>query len=219
MKGAAGLPLAGFWPADNRMLMANRKVDATGWFWENGVYDIQRPNPDADIGLPLNPDPRSACGILLAGKVAEAFSSDELRDMLRKGVMMDGFALQVLWSQGLGELTGVKPGQTFPSGVSERLTSHALNGHYAGDGRDALVGPEDGVFNLMPVAEGVGDLVHLINYDGAGRGVLFLDLYEFSGRPRRRGHLRSVDAPGAQRHAPSIAGGGRLVGRGAAARR
>ena len=173
VKGAAGLPLAGFWPADNRMLMANRKVDATGWFWEHGVYDIQRPNPDADIGLPLNPDPRSACGTLLAGKVAEAFTSDELRDMLRKSVLMDGFALQVLWSQGLGELTGVKPGQTFPSGVSERLTSHALNGHYAGDGRDALVGPEDGVCSLVPVAEGVGDLTHLINYDGADVGSCF----------------------------------------------
>jgi len=32
----------------------------------------------------LTSDPRSACGTLLAGKVAEAFTSDELRDMLRK---------------------------------------------------------------------------------------------------------------------------------------
>jgi hypothetical protein len=72
------------------------------------------PTRNAELGLPLNPDPRSACGTLLAGKVAEAFSSDELRDMLRKGVLMDAFALQVLWSQGLGELAGVKPGQPFP---------------------------------------------------------------------------------------------------------
>ena len=172
-EGVAGLPLAGFWPADNRMLMANRKVDATGWFWEQGAYDIQRPNPLAEVGLPLNPDPHSACGILLAGKVAEAFTKDELRDMLRKGVLMDGIALQVLWSQGLGELTGVKPGQSFPSGVSERLTPHALNGRYAGDGRDALVGPADGVCSLVPVAEGVGDLAHLVRYDDADVGSCF----------------------------------------------
>jgi hypothetical protein len=153
--------------------MANRKVDATGWFWEQGAYDIQRPNPLAEVGLPLNPDPHSACGILLAGKVAEAFTKDELRDMLRKGVLMDGIALQVLWSQGLGELTGVKPGQSFPSGVSERLTPHALNGRYAGDGRDALVGPADGVCSLVPVAEGVGDLAHLVRYDDADVGSCF----------------------------------------------
>ena len=27
---------------------------------------------------------------------------------------MDGFALKVLWARGLGELTGVKPGQNLP---------------------------------------------------------------------------------------------------------
>jgi hypothetical protein len=173
LEGAAGLPLVGLWPADNRLLMANRKVDTTGWFWEHGVYDIQQPNPLAELGLPLTPDPRSACGTLLAGKVAEAFTSDELRDMLRKGVLMDAFTLQALWSQGLGELAGVKPGQPFPSGVTERLTNHSLNGRYAGDGRDALVGPEDGVFSLVPVAEGVGDLAHLVRYDGADMGSCF----------------------------------------------
>jgi hypothetical protein len=173
LEGSAGLPLAGLWPADNRMLMANREVDAKGWFWEHGVYEIQRPNPDAEIGLPLNPDPRSACGTLLSGKVAEAFTPEELRDMLSKGVLMDAFALQVLWSQGLGELAGVKSGQVFPSGVSERLTNHSLNGRYAGDGRDALVGPEDGVCSLVPVAEGVGDLAHLVRYDGTDMGSCF----------------------------------------------
>ena len=50
-EGVAGLPLAGLWPVDNRLLMANRKVDNTGWFWEGGVYDIQRPNPLADLEL------------------------------------------------------------------------------------------------------------------------------------------------------------------------
>jgi hypothetical protein len=172
-EGAADLPLAGFWPADNRLLMANRRVDNTGWFWEGGVYDIQRPNPLAGVGLPLNPDPRSACGTLLAGKVAEAFSRDELRDMLRKGVLMDGLALQVLLSQGLGELAGVKPGKMLSGGVTERLTNHAFNGRYGGDGRDVLVGQVDGLFSLASVGEGVGDLAHLVFYDGTDGGCCF----------------------------------------------
>jgi hypothetical protein len=121
----------------------------------------------------LTTDPRSACGILLAGKVAEAFSKDELREMLKKGVLMDAFALQVLWSQGLGQLTGVKPGQAYPAGVIERLTKHALNGRYEGDEREAEAGPADGVCALVPVGEGVGDLAHLVRYDGVDVGCCF----------------------------------------------
>jgi hypothetical protein len=48
------------------------------------------------MGLPLTTDPQTACGVLLAGKVAEAFTAEELRGFLAKGVLMDGFALGVL---------------------------------------------------------------------------------------------------------------------------
>ena len=173
LEGRARLPLVGFWPADNRMLMANRQVDATGWFWEHGVYEIQRPNETVEMGLPLTTDPKSACGILLAGKVAEAFSTEELRGFLARGVLMDGIALDVFWARGLGELTGVKLGERIPAGITERLTSHPLNGRYAGDRRDILAGPADGVCSLAPVAEGVGDLAHLVRGNGSDAGMCF----------------------------------------------
>lgn len=173
LKGRASLPLAGFWPADNRMLMANRQVDATGWFWEHGRYEIQQPNETAEMGLPLTTDPKSACGVLLAGKVAEAFTTQELQSFLAKSVLMDGFALGVLWARGLGELTGVKTGERIPAGITERLTNHPLNGSYAGDRRDVLAGPADGVCSLVPVAEGVGDLAHLVRDGGADAGCCF----------------------------------------------
>ena len=173
LKGMAGMPLVGFWPADHRLLMANRQIDATGWFWEHGVYEIQQPNETAEMGLPLTTDPKAACGVLLAGKVAEAFTTEELRGFLSKGVLMDGIALGVFWERGLGELTGVKAGERIPAGITERLTNHPLNGRYAGDRRDVLANPADGVRSLVPVADGVGDLAHLVRSDGADAGSCF----------------------------------------------
>ena len=116
VEGAEGLPLMGLWPADHRELMARRQVDDGGWFWEGGAYDMQRPNALAEMGVPLTTDPRTACGVLLAGRVAEAFSDEELREMLARGVWMDGEALGVLWARGLGELAGVRPGERLPAG-------------------------------------------------------------------------------------------------------
>jgi hypothetical protein len=173
LESIVGLPLAGFWPADHRLLMANREVDATGWFWEQAAYGIQKPNETAEMGLPLTTDLNAACGILLAGRVAESFTVEELRGFLRKGVLMDRLALSVLWARGLGELTGVKPGEQFAGGITERLTNHELNGPYGSDRRDALVGPADGVCSLVPVAEGVEGLARLVRSDGADGGLCF----------------------------------------------
>jgi len=173
LKGMAALSPAGFWPADHPQLMANRQVDDTGWFWEHGVYDIQQPNETAEMGLPLTTDPKSAGGVLLAGKVAEAFTTEELRGFLAKSVLMDGYALGVLWARGLGELTGVKPGAHNLAGITERLTNHPLNGRYASDRRDVLAGTADGVCSLVPVAEGVGDLAHLVRWNGSDAGMSF----------------------------------------------
>jgi len=170
LEGAQGLPLVGLWPADHRELMARREVDERGWFWEGGPYDMQRPNALAEMGIPLTTDPRTSCGVVIAGRVAEAFDDGELRDMLSRGVWMDGEALNVLWARGLGQLAGVRPGEPLPGGVAEKLTAHPLNGDGAGDLRDALVGPGDHTCALTPVAEGVGDLAHLAFYDGTDRG-------------------------------------------------
>lgn len=166
----ADLPMVGLWPADHPQLMANREVDDRGWFWEGGPYDIQRPNQVAEMGIPFTTDPRTACGVLLAGQVAEAFTDDELRDMLAGGVLLDTDALQVLWSRGLGELTGVKVGERFSGDVIERLTDHLMNGRYAGDERKALGDRGHGIYSLVAVVEGVGDLAHLIDHDGTDRG-------------------------------------------------
>lgn len=165
-----GLPLAGLWPADSPSLMAERTVGPNGWFSEGPLYNIQQPNQLADIGIALTPDRRSSCGVILAGKVAEAFSADELRTMLQGAVLADGVALQVLWERGVGELTGVRPGEHYGSSVTEHFTDHQFNCADRGDGRDALVGPGDNVCSLAPAAPGVESLSRLMRYDGVDCG-------------------------------------------------
>ena len=81
------------------------------------MYEIAQPNETAEMGLPLTTDPQTACGVLLAGKVAEAFTAEELRGFLARGVLINGFALGVLWARGLGELMGLKPGDRIPDGI------------------------------------------------------------------------------------------------------
>lgn len=102
------MPMVGFWPIDRPCLHARRAVGEGGWFEEGGQYDIQRPNQTCEMGVPLTMDHRSACGVLLAGRLGEAFTTDELRRMLEGGVLMDAEALQVCWARGLGHLTGVR---------------------------------------------------------------------------------------------------------------
>ncbi len=168
-----GLQLSGLWPADHPLLMANRTVDAAGWFNEGPLYNIQQPNQLAEIGIAFTPDRRSACGVILAGKVAEGFSVEELRAILSGGVLLDGTALEVLWNRGLGELTGVKPGEKFRYSVLERFSDHPMNGSDRGDGREALIGPADNTCSLVPVASDVASLASLVRYDGKNCGSCF----------------------------------------------
>jgi len=160
-----GLPSAGFWPADDNALMGKRAVDRSGWFWEGGVYDIHQPNQLVEMGIPFSPAQGSSCGTLLAGKVAEAFSDNELRAILSRGVLLDSDALEVLWARGLGELAGVRPGKLLLGGAVETLTAHPLNGRYAGDSRDALVEPADKVRALELIAPQAQELARLTSYD------------------------------------------------------
>ncbi|MHB9033828.1 MAG: hypothetical protein ACYC6L_12385 [Anaerolineae bacterium] len=165
----AGLPIAGFWPAEDNALMGKRAVDASGFFWEGGVYNIQQANPIVDMGIALTPTPRLSAGTLLAGKIAEVFSDMELRAILGRGVLLDSYALEVLWARGLGEFTGAKPGKQLLGGAVETLTAHPLNGAFAGDNRDALVTPQDNTrsLELLPGAE---ELARLTGYDGRDHG-------------------------------------------------
>ena len=133
VKACVGLPLAGLWPADSPLLMANRTVGKQGWFHEDDpMYDIAAPNQWAELGFAFTAEPKSACGTLLAGQIAEALSDGDLQRILSGAVFMDVAALQVVHKRGFGSLTGVEPAEQI-GGVLERLAGHPLNGKYAGE--------------------------------------------------------------------------------------
>jgi len=162
------LATAGLWPAWTPRLMARRKVrQGEDWFGGGGAYDSTRAYLLAEIGLPLATD-RPGCGVILTGRIAEAFDDDELREMLSGGVLMDTATLDVLADRGLSELAGVGIVRRVNNGVAERFTDDPLNGPYAGETRDCRVefwGDATGLADVLePLAPDVRILAVMENY-------------------------------------------------------
>jgi hypothetical protein len=157
-----GTSLCGLWPAASPLLMANRAVDEHGWFREGDpAYDVSTPNSWLEQGFAFSNRPETACGTLLAGRVVEALSDNEIRTALSGAVFMDRTALQVLWQRGFGEMTGVQLGEK-QVGVYEQLTDHPLNGLYAGDSRLSL----DAGWALVPLNSQVQVLSRMVGLQG-----------------------------------------------------
>jgi len=130
---AAGLPTAGLWPAWSARMMARRSVrPGESWLGWSGRHNINIPKVLGDIGLPLASD-TPACGTVLCGHVAEAFSDDELKAMFARGVLMDSTALELLTDRGLGHLTGVRLAKRLDNGMWERFTNDSMNGRAVGE--------------------------------------------------------------------------------------
>ena len=132
---AQGLPLSGLWPAWHPRLMGRRDVTrGEDWFGFPELYDIGKPEALARLGLPMAAE--RGDGVFLAGRVAEAFTREQLSEMLSGPVLMDAFALEVLAKRGLGDLAGVRVAGWTDNGMAERLTNDPLNGSCAGMLRD-----------------------------------------------------------------------------------
>jgi hypothetical protein len=156
------LPTAGLWPAWTPRLMAGRKVrPGEDWFSGSPAYDSTRAYLLAEIGLPLATD-RPVCGVILTGRIAEAFDDGELQEMLAGGVLMDTAALDVLADRGLGELAGVRIVRQVSNGVAERFTDDPLNGPYAGEIRDCRIEFWGDATGLADVLEPVAPEVHIL---------------------------------------------------------
>jgi len=168
---AEGLPLAGVWLAANDLFMAQRRVENADWFSQDQQYNVGNAYVLAEIGLPLTADKTTACASVLTGKMAEAFSDDELRSILSGGVLIDGTALQELAKRSLEHLAGVRVGRTYDNGVWELLTEHPLNGASGGHGRDARMSLWPFVaLELLPMKQEVAALAQLVGYDGSNCG-------------------------------------------------
>lgn len=161
-----GTALCGLWPAASPLLMANRVVDDRGWFREDDpAYDVSTPNSWLEQGFSFCNQPESACGTLLAGRVAEVLTDAELNTILSGAALIDRAALEVLWQRGFGELTSVEVGDK-QVGVYERLADHSLNGLYADDSRLSL----DAGWALKPLNNQVQVLSRLVGLNGEDCG-------------------------------------------------
>jgi hypothetical protein len=170
----AGLPTAGIWPAWSPHLMARRTVQAgESWLGWAPRHNVNLPNVLGEIGLPLAADV-SSCGTVLCGRVADAFSDEELLTILSGGVLMDSIALDVLTERGLGHLTGVRLAQRLDNGLMERFTADALNGPAAGELRDARIefwGDAKGMGDVLePLAADVRVVTTIEDYFSQSRG-------------------------------------------------
>ena len=165
---AAGLPTAGLWSAWSSQMMAKRGIQpGQDWFGWSGDYDISRQMVLNEIGLPLAVD-RPGCGTILSGRIAEAFSTAELKEMLSGGVIMDSTALTVLTERRLSYLTGIKMGKRNDNGMRERFTDDQLNGPFTDHVRDARIefwGDARGMGDVLtPVGKGVHTLATMEDY-------------------------------------------------------
>lgn len=155
--------------------MARRSVrPGESWLgWGAGRHNINIPKVLGDIGLPLASD-TPACGAVLCGHVADAFSDDELKAMLARGVLMDSTALELLTERGLGHLTGVRLARRLDNGMRELFTDDPMNARAAGEIRDARIefwGDARGMADVLePIAQGVRVLTTIEDYFARPQG-------------------------------------------------
>jgi hypothetical protein len=117
---------------------------------------------------------RPGCGTVLAGRIAECFEDNELREMLSGSVLMDAATLEVLDERGLAHLAGVRVAERYDNGVMERFSDDVLNGEHVGHVRDARIefwGPAQGQANVLePIRVGVRTLAVMEDYFCRPRG-------------------------------------------------
>jgi hypothetical protein len=125
-------PIAGIWPAWNLDSSVTCGDARDSWSAHSQFLDTLAPQM-MSLGLPMAYSGKHAPVILLGSDNASAFSDDEVREMLSKGVYMDADAAAILHERGFGDLIGFQLGPAFPIDVfSEQFTDHPLNGPFAG---------------------------------------------------------------------------------------
>jgi len=157
----------GVWPAWNEELWTING-DPGSWFRHGVCLEyLGAPYALGEIGLPLCYHRAGAAVTALSGRMPLAFSREEVEAFLCGGVLLDVGALETLWDMGLGELTGVRSGASFPVDAIELFTEHPLNNRDLGMTRNCRQSfwPQD-ARTLIPCAPGVQVLSRLTDYRG-----------------------------------------------------
>ena len=199
----SNLPQSGLWGAFSQWAMSGMKVDEKGWFNEfDPDYSANRFVYEWPVfGIPVTADPKGSWGALLQGRLPDVFTDDELKEMLKKPLILDGMALSCLWERGLGQLTGMKAVSVNPCGRgdNEKLAPSPYARNFAGAVRRAVYGE---AYDLEPISEDVEPLAFTARPYGVPDSlcaaryknivVLGYNPYQFTGTPGRMTMMRNL---------------------------
>jgi hypothetical protein len=171
-------PLVGVCAAWNPNAAAVSDPSGGNWHSISGFLNGQTSSL-YEAGIPVGYNPGQATVRFFSGDMANAFSDDQIRQMLADGVYLDAAALNVLNRRGFGELTGFEPAETISVDAVEKMLDHPLNGPYAGrhcDMRQSFFRTPAHLFR--PTAEGAQSLSMLVDYGEKPFGDCALGVFE-----------------------------------------
>jgi hypothetical protein len=132
-----------------------------------------------EIGLPAAYSPQGAAVTLLFPQSVAAMSDDTIRQTLSAGVYMDAETLGTLNRRGFGDLTGLAVDQVLREDCIEELTSHALNGPFAGRQRDCRQSFYHVPGHVLKLADPLAQtLARLVDYGGQEKAATGMALFE-----------------------------------------
>jgi len=161
----------GVWPVWNEDLFVingykGKWLDSSDYIWS-----LKRPYTLAEIGIPISYSVEKNTVIAFSGRTPLCFSYDKLKEIFKKGVIMDVPALINVEKMGLSYLCGVEVDKSYSKDVWEKLTDNSLNGKFAGWKRDCRQSfwEEDG-YTLKLISDNVQILSELFDYGGNNLG-------------------------------------------------
>ena len=122
-------------------LLKREKPCGIGFWWDkktaadiasaewNTNKKIPLPYEISQVGIPVSYANETTCVFLLNKTIAMQMSDEELKELLGKGVLMDGEALEICNERGFDELTGFKVIGRYKADTIEKTLEHNLNMH------------------------------------------------------------------------------------------
>lgn len=109
-----------------------KKVDGDFFTMEDTYRVWDATNNTTEIGIAQAGCVDDSCVCVLTDKMAEGYTDEELKEILKKNVLIDGQAANHLISRGFSDYIGVDSSKSYTNGVSERYTEHPINGSDSG---------------------------------------------------------------------------------------
>lgn len=132
-----------------------------------------------EIGLPMAYAADSAPVVLWKGNAPYAFSAEQIKTWLSRGVYLDGPALEALNAMGYGDLTGFAVSHYEAVDCIDELLEHELNGPQQGSMRDCRQSFwKCPCASLVPTAAGASPLARAVDYGGQTMAACCMGVFE-----------------------------------------